>query len=94
MSATGGDEAWVELLQTHDMAELGLAQSVLTSANVPFVVEGESSLGLFPLTTPGFFGKRGLGAVVRVRREDLEEARALLAEVTAESEPEEDGPAG
>ncbi len=92
--AGGGSEAWVELLQTHDMAELGLAKSVLASADIPFVVEGESSLGLFPLTTPGFFGKRGLGAVLRVPREDEEEARALLAEVTGAGEPENDGPAG
>jgi len=72
------DGPFVELLQTHDLAELGLAKSILASADIPFLVDGESSLGLFPLTTPGFFGKRGLGAVVRVRREDLDEARELL----------------
>ncbi len=79
---------YVELLQTHDLAELGLAKSILASADIPFLVDGETSLGLFPLTTPGFFGKRGLGAVVRVRREDLEEARALLEEAVAQA-PEE-----
>ena len=80
---TAGDEGpFVELLQTHDMAELGLAKSILASADIPFLVDGEGSLGLFPLTTPGFFGKRGLGAVLRVRREDLEEARAVLEEAT------------
>ena len=43
------------------------------------MVDGEGSLQTLPVRTPGFFRGRGLAAIVRVRSEDLEEARALLA---------------
>ena len=66
------------LLQISDLGELQLVKGLLEATQIPFAVEGESSLQTLPVRTPGFFRGRGLAAVVKVRREDLEEARALL----------------
>jgi len=71
--------AFAELLQTADLGELQLVKGLLEAAEIPFVVDGESSLQTLPVRTPGFFRGRGLAAVIRVRSEDVEEARALLA---------------
>ena len=79
----------VELLQTSDLGELQLVKSLLESAEIPFTVEGESVLQTLPVRTPGFFKGRGLAAVVRVRPEDLEEARELLETPPLEEAPEE-----
>lgn len=68
-----------ELLQTSDLGELQLVKGLLEAAEIPFAVDGEGSLQTLPVRTPGFFRGRGLAAVVRVRSEDLEEAKALLA---------------
>ncbi len=68
-----------ELLQTSDLGELQLVKGLLEAAEIPFIVDGEGSLQTLPVRTPGFFRGRGLAAIVRVRSEDLEEARALLA---------------
>ena len=82
-----GDGGWVELVQVHEPARLGLLQSLLDSAGIEYRVEGDAVQGLFPVATPGFFHHRGLSAVLHVRAEDLEEARALLeAEVAEGSE--------
>jgi hypothetical protein len=85
MAAAGSD--WVELVQVPEPARLGLLQSLLDSAGIEHRVEGAAVQGLFPVATPGFFHHRGLSAVIHVRAEDLEEARALLeAEVAEGSE--------
>jgi hypothetical protein len=75
---------WAELLQVREPARLGLLKSLLDSAGIEYRVEGEEVQGLFPVTSTGFFHPRGLGAVIHVRAEDLDDARALL-----ESEVEE-----
>ncbi len=73
------DHGFEELLQVSDLGELELVKSLLDAAEIPFVVEGESSLRTLPVTAPGFFRGRGLAAVIRVRQEDLERARLLVA---------------
>lgn len=87
--ASGGrDETWVELARVHDPAQASILRSVLEAAAIDHLVEGEQVQGLFPVATPGFFRDRGMGVVIRVRPEDLDDARQLL-EVRAESLPEE-----
>jgi hypothetical protein len=73
------DSGFEELLQTSDLGELQLVKGLLDAAEIPFTVDGEGSLQTLPVRTPGFFRGRGLAAVIRVRAEDLDEARALLA---------------
>lgn len=71
---------FVELLRIREPARLGIYESLLTGAGIEYVVEGEAVQGLFPFASPGFFLGRGMGAVLRVRPEDLEDARRLLEE--------------
>lgn len=73
------------LVQTSDPAYLSFVRSLLESADIPFHVDGEQTQGLYPVPIPGFFHDRGLAAAVRVRAEDLEEAKDLLA--SAEPDP-------
>lgn len=73
------DHGFEELLQISDLGELELVKSLLDAAEIRFVVDGESTLKTLPMTTPGFFRGRGLAAVIRVHREDLERARLLVA---------------
>jgi len=73
------DHGFEELLQISDLGELELVKSLLDAAEIPFVVDGQSSLQTLPVSLPGFFRSRGLAAVIRVRREDLERARLLVA---------------
>jgi hypothetical protein len=64
---------------TADSSLLPIVKSVLDAAGIPYLVQGDETLGLFPL---GRFGvgvsKRTLGAIVHVPRSRLEEARELL----------------
>jgi hypothetical protein len=64
---------------TADSSLLPIVKSVLDAAGIPYLVQGEETLGLFPL---GRFGvgvsERTLGAIVRVPPSRLEEARELL----------------
>lgn len=71
---------WVELIRVREPARLGILRSVLEAADIEHLVEGEQVQGLFPMATPGFFMDRGLGVVLRVRREDLDDARRLIEE--------------
>lgn len=71
---------WVELVRVREPARLSILRSVLESAGIEHLVEGEQVQGLFPMATPGFFLDRGMGAVLRVRPEDLEEARSVIEE--------------
>jgi len=80
---------WVELVRIREPARLGILRSVLESAGIEHLVEGEQVQGLFPMATPGFFLDRGMGAVLRVRPEDLDDARRLIEE---QVEPDEELP--
>ncbi|MFP3941670.1 MAG: putative signal transducing protein [Thermoanaerobaculia bacterium] len=79
----------VELVRIREPARMGIYESLLTGAGIEYVVEGEAVQGLFPFASPGFFLGRGMGAVLRVRPEDLEDARRLLEEQAPL--PDEDG---
>lgn len=70
----------MELVQVHDPARLGLVQSLLAAAGIEYLTEGEDVQNVFPMASPGFFMGRGLGVVIRVRPEDLEDARRALEE--------------
>ena len=69
----------VAVFTTADSSLLPIVKSVLDAAGIPYLVQGEETLGLFPL---GRFGvgvsKRTLGAIVHVPESRLEEARELL----------------
>jgi hypothetical protein len=79
-----GDPDLVAILTTSDSALLPLVKSMLDAAGIPYVVQGEETLGMFPL---GRFGvgvtKRMLGAIVRVPADRADEARELLDGVDA-----------
>jgi hypothetical protein len=77
--AEGGDLE--PLVSTADASFLPIVESLLESAGIPYVVQGESAVGLFPLGALGTtLSGRGLAAVILVPRGRLEEARALLEE--------------
>lgn len=93
MDETGG-AAWIEVARVHDPALVGLVRSVLDAAGIDYVTEGEAVQGVLPVAVPGFFKDRGLGVVIRVRPEDLEDARQALEEQVVEDEEPEEPPAG
>jgi hypothetical protein len=76
--AASGDEL-VEVLRTTDLTQLTVIKSLLESAALPFAVQGEEALRMLPLGG-GFFNPKAHAAVLRVRREDLDEVRKLLEE--------------
>ena len=81
---TGSDDDPVELLRTPDIARLAVIRSLLESSGIPFTVFGEEGLRTFPLSMAGgFFNPSAIGAVIRVRRQDLPAARQLLEETVA-----------
>ncbi len=87
------DDELVAVLKTSDPAFLPLVKSMFDAAGIPYVVQGEEALGLFPL---GPFGvgvsRRTLGAIVRVPRSRQQDAEELLRGVD-NVELDDDGPA-
>lgn len=84
----------VEVTETSDPALLPVLVSVLESAGIEPVVEGDEVMGVLPV---GHFGGgkwsaggHGLKVVIRVPRERAEEARALLTEVEESGGTEEE----
>lgn len=73
-------QEWVELVRVQEPARLGLVKSLLDAAGIDYVTVGEDVQNLFPMATQGFFMDRGLGVVIRIRPEDLEDARRALEE--------------
>jgi len=73
------EQELVAVLNTSDSALLPVLKSVLDAAEIPYVVQGDQAMGLFPL---GSFGgglfRRVLGASILVPRDREEEARELL----------------
>jgi hypothetical protein len=69
-----------QVFETTDPTLLPVVKSVLESADIPYLLEGEEAFGMLPLGG-GFFnaGHEALGVEVHVPRERAEEARALLA---------------
>ena len=78
---------YAPLLSTSDAAFLPFVKSLLESAGIPCMVQGEEALGLFPLGPLGStLEAPGLGATVHVPKDRLQEAEALLREA-AQGEP-------
>jgi hypothetical protein len=72
-------EELVAVMKTTDPGLLPLAKSVLDAADIPYVVQGEAGVGLFPLGAAGQrVTHRMTGAIILVPKSRLEEARALL----------------
>jgi len=73
------EQELVAVLNTSDSALLPVLKSVLDAAEIPYVVQGDQAMGLFPL---GSFGgglfRRVLGASILVPRDREKEARELL----------------
>lgn len=77
------DQEYVPVWSTTDSALLPLIRSVLTAAGVPYFVQGEESLGLFPMGGIGGSQstfRKGLAAKVLVPRDRREEAERLIHE--------------
>lgn len=73
-----GDDL-VPVLKTTDPALLSVLKTVLEAADVPFVVQGEAGVGLFPMGPAGErVTNRMTGATILVPRSREEEALALL----------------
>jgi len=75
-----GDRELVTVCRTGDAALLPLLKSVLDGAGIPYVVQGEEALGLFPLGpfAGGMLGGQPAAASILVARERAEEAERLL----------------
>jgi hypothetical protein len=77
------------ILETTDTQLLTIIESVLKSAGIPFVVQGQEALSVFPVGVYGS-GERmhGLGATIHVPKDLAEEARELLETVASGPEDE------
>ena len=82
----------VPVFKTADISLLMVVKSVLDSAEIDYFVQGEESLGLFPVgpVGGGLIG-RALAAIVMVPRDRAEEAEALLKEVVPTDQQDEEG---
>ena len=80
------DEDLVAVLDTGDVSVLPVVKSVLRAAEIPFVVQGDESMGVLPVGKIGVAGissgGHGLAAIILVPRDREQEARALLTELT------------
>lgn len=72
----------VVVYEVWDPALLPIVKSLLQSEEIPFFVQGEEAMSLFPVGRMiGPFAKRGMAAAVMVPAEHLETAREVLADV-------------
>ena len=81
------DLSLLPIFETADVALLPVIKSLLTSAGITFMVQGDEALGILPV---GRFGGglvstgQGLAATIHVDKERAEEAAELLAPLRAE----------
>jgi len=84
MSDRGGSGPDLELEVVFEIADAGLlplVKSLLDSAKIQYVIQGEEALGLFPLGPLATGLTRSLAAAtIRVAADRATEARELLAE--------------
>jgi len=67
------------VLKTTDPMLLSMAKSVLEAADIPFVVQGEAGVSVFPLGPAGaHVTNRSTGTIVLVEESRFEEAKSLL----------------
>jgi Putative prokaryotic signal transducing protein len=90
---------FVTVFESGDPALIALAQSLLDSAEIPFMTKGEGIQDLFGWgRMPGAFSVIAGPVQFQVNEEDVEEARALLVDlhesnqdgVEVDSQPEDD----
>jgi len=75
----GSEDELQVLLKTSDLARLAVIKSLLDSAGIEYMAQGEEGLRQIPISWPGgFFGSMALGVVLWVRSEDLAAARVLI----------------
>lgn len=74
---------FVPAFETSDVALLPVVHSLLEAAEIPYVVQGEESMGILPVgQMSGLVGRgKGLVAIFHVDRERLAEAQELLEAV-------------
>ncbi len=73
---------YVDVFRTVDVSTLAVVKSVLESAGITYVVQGESALTLLPVGPLwGAFGSGGAAAVIQVPEEEADTALELLQEV-------------
>ena len=86
------DEDLVAVLDTGDVSILPVVKSVLRAAGIPYLVQGDESMGVLPVGKIGVAGissgGHGLAAMILVPRDREEEARALLTELAEGEEGE------
>jgi len=69
----------VTVLETADVNLLAVIKSLLDSAEIPYLVQGEEALSLLPVgRLGGPFARRGLGAAVMVPSEHADVALELI----------------
>ena len=72
----------VPIFDTSDPALLPVIKSLLMGAGIPYLVQGEEAMSMFPVgEIIGPFTKRGLAARILVKPEDVEAATELLREL-------------
>lgn len=72
----------VAVFRTTSVVVLPIVKSLLDSAGIPYVVQGEEALGLLPVGNFGSqVGRASLGAIIHVARDDAEDVEAMLAEL-------------
>lgn len=72
----------VPVFATADVALLMVVKSVLDAEGIDYLVQGEESLGLFPVgPIGGGLAGRAFAAIVKVAPEKAAEVEALLKEV-------------
>lgn len=78
----GDDETMEPVLESTDLTEVAIIKSVLDSARIPFITQGEDQFGAFRATFLGgsIFNPRSRGVVFTVPSRFVEEARHLLEE--------------
>jgi len=90
-NAVEQEDDLVPLFETSNVGLLMVIKSVLESAGISYTVQGEEWLHVFPTSfSAGLFNPSAFGAVIRVRRKDLPDARKLLEE-TAPTASDSDG---
>jgi hypothetical protein len=76
------DVELVSVFETADVALLPVIKSVLQSAEIPFITQGDEALGVLPVGRVGAggisAGGHGLVATILVTRKRRDEARDLL----------------
>lgn len=72
----------VPVFRTTNSVLLPLVKSLLDSAGIPYLVQGEGALGLLPLGAAGSMVARStIAAVVHVKEDDAESVKELLDEL-------------